>query len=106
MTRASDFCKQMGWDRAEDLAAVEGLLREQVEECVRVVREKCAMCNGTGAVVTSVAREAHGCDGSEASCSVTCPIAVEDYEQTECEYCGRPQEALRSLPPSAGKGKE
>ena len=96
MTRAEQFCADHGWTTAEDLAAVEGLIESVREECIRVIREKCAMCNGTGAVINSIAREAHGCDGSEASCSVTCPIAVEDYEQVECEYCGRPQAALRS----------
>ena len=77
-------------------AAIQAAEAAERERCIEAIREACGMCGGKGYTETSHA--AHGCGGDESMCASGCP--VEQIEQEECEYCGRPIDAIRSAPPS------
>lgn len=64
--------------------------KEVREDCELEIRAACSMCDGTGVVTTTGSAHAGDCDGS---CR-NCPVPVEEQEQ--CEYCGRPIDAIRA----------
>jgi hypothetical protein len=45
---------------------------------------QCSKCEGNGWYSGSEA--GHGCDGTEESCAINCPIEIQ--KQIQCEYCG------------------
>lgn len=72
-------------------SAVAETVKEAVEKCEKIIRDACTMCSGTGQVGGSTS--GHGCGGNERKCAGTCPVEVEGW--IDCEYCGRPIDAIR-----------
>lgn len=72
----------------------EAVAQEREQNC-EAIRAACSMCNGTGMVVVMTSE--HACGGDEGKCLTMCPIPGQ--AQQDCEYCGRPIQAIRSRPP-------
>lgn len=51
---------------------------------ITLKEEVCPECGGKGWI--SGSRAAHGCDGTEESCSINCP--VQEQTQEGCQFCG------------------
>jgi len=64
-----------------------------LERAARAIQVACSMCGGQGWTAETGSEHHPRCDGS---CSQgLCPVPVPIQEQ--CEYCGRPIEAIRSI---------
>ena len=94
--------KGLAW-RAEDVdklkqaiaTALRAVEAATWEAAIKAVQEACSVCNGVGYVIESYTESEHGCGGDERKCQEICPVPVEAQRQIQCEYCGRPIEALR-----------
>ena len=89
-------CKFDDQVKAVNTAARE-LEAKAYERAVDAVRAACEPCGGTG----SVPEAGHGCDGDERRCASECPVELE----TQCQFCGRPIDAIRKLAQEARNGK-
>lgn len=68
---------------------------EQKIRDMRAVVEACTACEGHGFIVATTTGQGHGCNGDEGVCNQVCPIPVPVQGQQQCEYCGRPCQAIR-----------
>lgn len=69
---------------------VRAIRGEALEAAVEIVVADCQACGGKGYIETT--GSGHACGGDEKACQTMCPVPVQEQEQ--CEYCGRPAQAL------------
>lgn len=81
-------CQGHDFDRPGLLTPEEAFKKGSAE-----IRAACSMCNGTGSVQGPSEMD-HDCGGDDRLCAVRCPVETPG-EIEQCEYCGRPIEALR-----------
>lgn len=79
-----------------------------IDDCKRAIVDACGPCGGQGGIeIPTPDGMDHGCGGDEKLCARMCPIPVQMPPQfQQCEYCGRPCDALEKLKlQSLGGGK-
>lgn len=83
---------------AHEKAVQEAREDQKEKDCVAIVAA-CRACDGRGGIeIPTPDGMDHGCNGDEKLCSRICPIPVQmPPEVQQCEYCGRPCDAIRSL---------
>jgi hypothetical protein len=82
-------------DRAE--SALREAREKERERCIQEVIKCCGACGGTGYTVAIKIVPGHDCGGDDKLCQTRCPVPVPVQEQHECEYCGIPAQAIRSM---------
>lgn len=76
----------------------DGLRKAQTiaSDVLNAINEPCSSCGGEGWIPH--AESAHGCDGTEESCSITCPVL--EWIQIQCPDCIPPKHGMFPSGPS------
>jgi hypothetical protein len=81
----------------EAIRNAQGEREKVLDEAQQAIINACQACDGQGFAVTTTTGHGHICEGDERLCQTSCPVPVPEQTQEQCEYCGRPCDAIRAL---------
>jgi hypothetical protein len=89
--------KQALIDATEMLRTAGSEREKTIREAQHAVVNDCTACDGRGFTVTTTTGYGHVCGGDEKLCQTSCPVPIPEQSQEQCEYCGRPCQAISAL---------